>query len=170
MLVAWREALPLRDDPDLEEVNRLGLRGIELRVSDACARRHALHVAGPDQRARPKAVLVLERAFKDIGDDLHVAVRMRGESAARRHAVVIDDAQRAETHVLRVVIVPERKTVLAVKPTEFARPRSSDLRIVSVMSLLLAAEVTARFQEKWSGAKVASMPRKLVNLNPFWLQ
>ena len=61
---------------------------------------------------------MLECAFEDIGDDLHVAVRMRRESPARRHAVVIDDAQRAESHVLWVVVVPEGKTVLAIEPTK----------------------------------------------------
>ena len=40
-----------------------------------------------------------ERAIEHVGDDLHVAMRVGGKTGARRDAVVIDDAQRAESHV-----------------------------------------------------------------------
>ncbi len=61
---------------------------------------------------------MLERPVEDIGDDLHVAVRVRREAAARRHAVLVDDAQRPEVHVGGVVIVAEREGVAAVEPAE----------------------------------------------------
>src|SRR2546428_536556 len=48
LLVARLRAAPLRDDPDLEEMNELGLRGIELAVGHAGARAHPLDLTGPD--------------------------------------------------------------------------------------------------------------------------
>ena len=41
-----------------------------------------------------------------------------GKPRARRDAVVVDHPQRAEAHVLGVVIVAERKGVAAVEPAE----------------------------------------------------
>ena len=51
LLVAGRDAAPLGQDPDLEEVHRLGRRRVELAVHDAGAGAHPLHVAGADHRA-----------------------------------------------------------------------------------------------------------------------
>src|SRR5262249_49804808 len=104
--------------------------GVELAVLDARPRRHALHVAGPDHRAGAEAVLVLERSLEHVRQDLHVAVAVRAEAGARLHAVVVDHTQRAEAHVLRVVVVPEREGVAAVEPAELraaALVRRSDL-------------------------------------------
>src|SRR6185295_15245453 len=89
-----------------------------LAVPDARARGHPLHVARPDDRAGADAVLVLERALEDIGDDLHVAVSVGVEPAARPHPVLVDHAQRAEAHMLRVVVVAEGEAVPAVEPAE----------------------------------------------------
>ena len=65
---------------------------------------------------------MLERALEHVGDDLHVAVRVRAEAAAGRDAVVVDDAQRAEPHVRRVVVVAEGERVPAVEPTDARAP------------------------------------------------
>ena len=40
-------------------------------------------------------------AAQDVGDDFHVAMRMRAEAHARHHEIVVDDAQAAVTHPLR---------------------------------------------------------------------
>jgi hypothetical protein len=53
------------------------------------------------------AVLVLEGALEDIGEDLHVAVRVGGEAAAGGDAVLVDDPELPEAHVVGVVVVPE---------------------------------------------------------------
>jgi len=116
LLITRRYALRVRQDPDLQEMNRLVLGVIELAVTDAGPGTHALYLAGKDHRAGAQAVLVLERAFEDIGDDFHVAVRMRRETFARRHTILVDDAQRGKAHVPRVVIIGEGKRMPGVEP------------------------------------------------------
>jgi hypothetical protein len=84
---------------------------VELAVQHAGAGAHALHVAGADhaggRRRRRLAVahrvLVRQRAFEHVADDLHVAVAMRAEAGAGGDAVFVDDTQVAHAHVRRVV-------------------------------------------------------------------
>ena len=59
-----------------------------------------------------------EGAFEDIGNDLHVGMGMGGKAATARDAVIVDDTQRPEAHVVRVVILAERERVAAVEPAE----------------------------------------------------
>ena len=49
---------------------------IEFAVRDSRARAHTLRLAGTNYGAGAKAVLVLERAFENVGDNLHVAMRV----------------------------------------------------------------------------------------------
>src|SRR6185437_11058450 len=62
LLIARRQAGALGNEPDLEEMDRLGWRRVELAVDDAGAGAHVLHLAGPYHGAVAEAVLVLERA------------------------------------------------------------------------------------------------------------
>ena len=87
-----RAAAGRRLDPDLEERGRLRLE-IVFGVADAGAGAHHLHVAGFGAALVAQAVLVGDRAFADIGDDLHVGVRVRREAGVRRDLVVVPDAQ-----------------------------------------------------------------------------
>src|SRR5438046_1003700 len=96
-------------------------------MPDAGAGRHHLHLAGPNDRAGADAVLVLERAAEDVGDDLHVPVPMSVEPRARPNAILIDDAQRPKAHVLRVVIMAERKSMTAVQPAEIGNAAVSGM-------------------------------------------
>jgi hypothetical protein len=57
-----------------------------------------------------------QRALQDVADDLHVAVAVGAEARAGLHPVLVDHAQRAETHVLRVVIIGEGEAVVGVEP------------------------------------------------------
>jgi hypothetical protein len=116
LLVARRDARLGGLQPDLEEVHRVGRRGVELAVGHAGARAHALHVARADDRAGAHRVAVLEPALEHIRDDLHVLVAVRAEALLGLHAVFVDHAQRAEAHVRRVVVVGERERVEAVEP------------------------------------------------------
>ena len=59
---------------------------------------------------------MLERALEHVREDLHVAVAVRAEPRARRDAVVVDHAERAEAHVLVVVVLAGRERVPAVEP------------------------------------------------------
>ena len=134
LFIAGLQPFLLGHQPDLQEMNRRGLRVIELAVVNAGARRHALHIARADDRARADAVFVLQRAVEDIRDNLHVAMAMSVEAAARAHPVFVDHAQRTETHVLRVVIMAERKAVAAVQPTEIGKAafRERGTRVISI--------------------------------------
>src|SRR5437667_11740351 len=99
-------------------MHRLGAGRIELAVRDPRARRHPLHVARPDDRAAAEAVLVLERALEDEGEDLHVAVRVGAEALPGIDPVLVDDPQHAEAHVPRIVVAVEGEAVAAVEPGE----------------------------------------------------
>src|SRR5262249_26215418 len=109
---------PLRQDPDLHEVDRVGRGRVVLAVQDAGAGGHALHLAGADDGAGAQAVAVLQRALDDVGDDLHVAVRVGAEAGARPNPVLVHDAEAAEAHVGGVVVVAERERVPAVQPVD----------------------------------------------------
>src|SRR3954469_21017394 len=85
-------------------------------MEDARAGTHSLHLAGPDRRAVPHAVLMRERTFQNVSDDLHVAVGVRTESIARRHVILVDHSEGPEAHMLRIVIIRERETVIGVQP------------------------------------------------------
>src|SRR6266853_3193672 len=57
-----------------------------------------------------------ELAFQHAGHNFHIAVRVRRKSSAARDAVVVHHAERAELHVLRIVIIRERKSEMRVQP------------------------------------------------------
>jgi hypothetical protein len=101
-----------RLNPDLQKVKRIVAAGIELAVRHAAACAHQLNLARLERAAVTHAVLVLQRAFEHVAEDLHVAMRMRAETLAGRNAVIVDDTQRAETHVRRVVIIGKGKGVM----------------------------------------------------------
>ena len=65
-----------------------------------------------------------QRSFQHVGEDFHVAVRVGREPCAGNDAVLVDHPKIAEAHVLRVVVVTERKGVTAVEPVQFVLPLS----------------------------------------------
>jgi len=87
-------------------------------VTNAGAGRHDLHVPGTDDRSGADAVLVLQRPFEHVGDDLHVAVSVRAEAFARLDAILVDHAQHAVAHVPRIVVIAEGEGVPARKPSK----------------------------------------------------
>src|SRR5437763_15822258 len=95
---------------------RLG--SIAFTVADAAAGAHALPVARADDRASAEGILVLDGALEDVGDDLHVAMRVRRETLATGDAVLVDDAQGTEAHVVAVVIFAEGKRMIIITPAE----------------------------------------------------
>src|SRR4029077_11376684 len=96
------------------------LRGFFPAVPDAPARRHSLAIARQDHRSGAQTVLVLEFAFENVCDDLHVAVRMRRKSRRRCNVVFIDHAQGSEAHPARIVVVAKTEGVPGVQPAEIA--------------------------------------------------
>src|SRR3954462_15105152 len=57
-----------------------------------------------------------DRARADIGDDLHVAVRVGREARFGGDAVVVPDPDRAPAHPRRIVIIGEGEMVAGVQP------------------------------------------------------
>ena len=85
-------------------------------VHDPAAGAHHLDVAGVGAALVPDRILVGDGAGADIGDDFHVAVRMRREAGLRSDAVVVPDADPAPAHAGRVVIIGEAEMVAGVEP------------------------------------------------------
>ena len=61
---------------------------------------------------------MFERARKNVCDDFHIAVRVRGESLARLHAVFVDDTQAAKMHMRRIIVPIERERVIGIQPAK----------------------------------------------------
>ena len=57
---------------------------------------------------------------RDAGEiqDLHIGVRVGGESATRQHPTLVDDPQYGMPHPVRTIVVTERKTVASIQPTK----------------------------------------------------
>src|SRR5215210_234813 len=102
LLVVRLKTLPGWLDPDLQEVDALRGRGVRLAMCDARACAHLLHLAGANHAAPARGVAVFERALDDVGDDLHVGVRVRRKARGRRDVVLVDDEQASEARPTRV--------------------------------------------------------------------
>jgi hypothetical protein len=75
--------------------------------SNAASGAHHLHVARFGTALVAERVLMRDRAFANIGDDLHVGVRVRGKAGVGRDFVVVPDPQRTVTHIFRIVMAAE---------------------------------------------------------------
>jgi hypothetical protein len=91
---------------------------IKLAVPDSGPGRHDLNLSRPDHRTGSDAVLVLERALEDVGNDLHVPVPVGIEPGARLDAIFVDHPQRTKAHVPGIAVIAERKRVPAIQPSE----------------------------------------------------
>lgn len=85
-------------------------------MDDAGACTHYLHITRFGTAFVTQAVLVGDRAFTDIGDDFHVPVRVRRETAASRNQVVVPDSQVAPVHTGGVVVLGKREMVMGIEP------------------------------------------------------
>ena len=132
--------------PHLHEVDRLRARRVHLRVPDAGARAHPLGEPGVDHTLVALGIPMQQLAVEHPGDDLHVAVRVRGEAGAARDAVVVGDDEQPVAHVSRVEVAAEAEAVAGVEPGDprveaVVGPAQVDLRLrdVAVLDQLLAA-------------------------------
>src|SRR5258708_27404191 len=98
----------------------LGRRRIVFAMPNPASGGHALSVTGPDYGTGPQAILVLEFARQDVGDDLHVAVGVRRKARAGPDKILIDHTQRAEAHPLLVPVVAEAESVARLEPAVVA--------------------------------------------------
>src|SRR5690242_18661749 len=92
-------------------------RVVKLTMEYSCSRTHSLDVARTDDRTGSHAVFMLERTFDHIGDNLHVLVPMLSKALTWFYVIFIDDQQIAKTGEFWVVIVGERKSMIALEPT-----------------------------------------------------
>ena len=114
-----------RQDPDLENLGRIGLQ-IIFGMGDPRSRRHHLDVAGNGSPGVAEAVLVADRSLSHIGDYFHVAMRMGRKAGVRGDRVIVPDAQRSPVHASRVVIIGEREMVPGVQPAEIVAAEPSE--------------------------------------------
>src|SRR5689334_3294614 len=89
---------------------------VELAVRNAGTGTHALYLAGADNRTVAHTVLVFQRTFQDIGDDLHVTVGMSRKTFFWLDPVLIDNPQLSEAHMFRIVITGEGEGVVGIQP------------------------------------------------------
>ena len=60
---------------------------------------------------------MLELTAEDIGENLHVTVRVGREATTASDPVLVDHSQTAEAHLLWVVVVGKGEAVASVEPT-----------------------------------------------------
>src|SRR5208337_2233280 len=107
LLVAGLDSSRLGQNPNLQKMQRLRWRRIELAMGDAGSRRHPLHIAGRNHAAGAEAVAMLDRPLQHIRDDLHIAMRMSAESLPWRDVVIVDNAQHRKPVFLGIEIFAE---------------------------------------------------------------
>ena len=114
--VSWLKVRAIRHDPDLDEMKSIGLRRIVFAVLHAAPRAHHLDLPRDDLRVIAQAVPVFDDPLEDISEDLHVLVAMGRETHAGVHEVLINDPQRPEGHVGRIVVVGETEAMPGHQP------------------------------------------------------
>src|SRR5208282_6408591 len=169
LLVTRRDCARGRRDPDLQKMNRVGFRMIEFAVRDSRPGAHSLRFARTYDRAGANAVLVFERAFENVGDDLHVAMPMGRETRAGADAILVDYAQRAKSHLAGIVVVAKRESVAAVEPVDLCASavggparsyhRGRDLRPRRPPGSSSCGSACARFHPRSSSAAARRGPR-----------
>ena len=98
----------------------LGLGVIALGMPGAGAEGHPLDATGCQHAAVAQAVGVLEGARYHVGDALHIPMGMQGPDRARHQRVMVEDPQRANAHLLRVVVLVEAKVPAGLEPATIA--------------------------------------------------
>jgi hypothetical protein len=77
---------------------------------------HTLYAASKQNAAVAEAIPVLELARHHVRDSFNIAMRVHRPDRARTKRIVIEDAQHADPHVSRVVVLVEREVPARVKP------------------------------------------------------
>src|SRR4051794_17157683 len=95
---------------------------IELAMPYASACAHALAVARKNHCSCAQAVFMFQRAFQDVGNNLHIPMRMQRETFTGCDPIFINNPQRAEAHEARIVILVKGKRVFSVEPAVVAAP------------------------------------------------
>jgi len=112
--VRGRRAGLAGEHPHLHQVQRLVVARVRLGMANARSGAHELHAARFYHAAIAHAVLVFQFAGEDVGQNLHVAMRMCRKSHSRSDAIVVEHAQRTPMHVFRIEIVCKTERVIGV--------------------------------------------------------
>ena len=59
---------------------------------------------------------------QSIGHDFHVVVCVSAKACSGRHAILVEDAQDAEAHEVKVMKSPKRECMVSVQPTKVGMP------------------------------------------------
>jgi hypothetical protein len=102
--------------PNLKQVHRFRFRRIEFTVHNAAAGGHHLNLVWPKYMLFAHAIAVQQLSLEHVRKNLHVAVRVRTEALAGRYRVLVDDSQRAKTHVGGIAIVRKREREIRIVP------------------------------------------------------
>src|SRR5690606_4252347 len=78
---------------------------------------HALDFAGTDRRSGAQRILMCQFTFQDVGNDLHIAVRVHVKSRTGNHDVIVDHPQRTKPHSFGIHKMAEGKSMLTVEPS-----------------------------------------------------
>src|SRR5687767_3202293 len=85
-------------------------------MDDSSTGRHGLDFVAVQNVMLSRTVPVAQTAFKHVGDDFHIPMRMRPKALAPLNAIVIEHAQDAEAHVLRIIVVGKGKRKVRLQP------------------------------------------------------
>jgi hypothetical protein len=110
-------------NPNLQQPDRFILRRIEFAMFNAAAGGYILQVSLANDATVAHRIVVLQLAAQNVSHDFHVAMRMRAEARSGHHEVVVDDAQAAKTHPLRIVIISETESVISIEPAITVRTK-----------------------------------------------
>ena len=94
----------------------LGAAWVVLRVTDTRTRTHNLELTRRNLLFIAHAVLVLNSTFQHVGQNFHIFMRVSTEALPCFNHVVVNHAQRGETHKVRVVVVGKRESMPGVQP------------------------------------------------------
>ncbi len=107
-----------RLQPDLEETGRRGL-GIEFGMTDTRTRTHHLHIAGDGTTLVTQTVLMRDRTFTNIGDDLDILMRVEGKAGGWGKLVVVPGDQGAKPAVFRAIHAGKCNVQFGFQPAFF---------------------------------------------------
>lgn len=106
----------IRFDPDLQEMHRLVVRGIELAVHHPASGRHVLDVSRLQDAAVSHRILVLQGAIQNVCHNLHVPVGVHSKPPGRHHEIVVDHPQAVIAHPFRIVVIRKTESVPGIQP------------------------------------------------------
>ncbi len=90
-------------------------------MRDTASRAHVLQIPCLNDRAVAHAIPMLQLTLNDVGEDLHVRMWMCGETAVRLHRIVVDHAQRFESHVIGVKVLAKGEREPRLQPPVVGR-------------------------------------------------